>query len=173
MIIKDLDFTVITSKADFKLKRNALLEHLGQGGKQFEYFVVATVNYFYNEGNNSIFAINGLLAIANASRGMNASRLAAYLKKVIPHELNEGNNLKSIAPQFTAKKEGANYPKPEKVADFVYRNPSWSKFGKQSSSKDFELGNYLASVVAKLEREGVDAKTIASISIIADGKRVA
>lgn len=161
-----LDFSVITDKSDQKDKRNDLNQRLGQAGKDFEMFVVSSVYWFYGASDKNINVINDLLEIAHKSRGMNAARLAAYLKHVIPHKLTEAKTTKDC-PKFGVKIKDTVYPVTAQWSEFLRRNPQWSKYGKVSKSTDFDLQKYLKGVVSTLKSHKVDESVIRQMSIVA------
>jgi len=148
------DYQNINDNTDRKAKRDALNKQLGEVGKAFNYFVLSSILFFYKDGSHSINIINDLLQMAQKSRGMNATRLAAYLRKVIPHVLDEGDNRKGIAPQFN--KKNGDYLSVEDVEVFVYRNSEWFKFGNNLTTKQiFNVSDYISLVAAKLEKNNV------------------
>ncbi len=163
-IINFADYEKITGNNDRRHKRNQLNKVMGQSSKAFNLFVLASVDFFYHDGNRQINIINDLLKMAQQCRGMNAGRLAGYLKKVVPHNLKEATS-HGEAPKFTTKSD--QYLDFSDVQLFIAANPLWYKYGNVDKST-FYTDTYLKAVVTKLKKENVNVKEFA-LSLLKEG----
>ena len=164
-------FSVIKNNDDRKAKRIELNKLMGTSSKAFNLFVLASIDFFYHDGNRQINIINDLLRMALQCRGMNDGRLAGYLKNVIPHEIHEKRTMskklgKPIAesPIAFGKKE-KDYPEFSEVQSFISSNPTWYTYGKENTAKEFSTEKYLNSVVATLKKNKVDLGEFATLLI--------
>ena len=161
--MKELQFSTeqfanIANKADQKQKRNELNYLLGTSGKKFDYFVDATIAWFYGDSDKNITVINDLLVIAHQSRGYNVQRLSAYLQVVIPHKLQTVKNLKEC-PKFLKKDKDLGYASESKWTSFCERN-IWSQYGKPQDMKDFNAEATVKQFIAKLIKNEADEALI-------------
>ena len=147
-------FSTILNNYDRKAKRNELSKMGGQFSKAFNFFVLASIEFYYQAGNKQINIINDLFVIANHTKGMNASRLAAYLKSVVPHELAEGDNKKGIAPKFFGPKTG-DYLSYSEVCEFVTKHPQWALYGRNDKSTQFDELATVSTFVKVMLKNGV------------------
>ena len=148
-------YAIIENNSDRKVKRNELFKDMLITGKSFNYFVLSSLDFFFNAGDKQINIINDLLKMAQKSNGMNASRLANYLKVVINHEFEEGDNAKNKPPIFKGKIEATSYMDFKEVQHFISINPEWHKFGRNDSTKQFDLDTLLAMVADKIDKNNV------------------
>lgn len=149
------DYQTIENADDRKDKRNQLARTMATDAKKFNNFVKASVQFFYGESDNHINVINDLLRMATVARGMNAGRLASYLKKIVPHKLEESTK-HGEAPKFGKKLDKKDYPNQDEVIAFLMDNPYWYQHGKVDKASSFDEVAYLKTVISKLKTNKVD-----------------
>lgn len=160
-------FKHISSNTERVKARNFLFQVTGKSGKAFNYFVIASIDFFYRDGNKQINIVNDLLKIAHQSKGMNSQRLGAYLKQVVPHEMIESVSHKS-PPVFGKRLKGKDYLSLEDVQSFIDANPEWCAFGRVAKTTDFDREKYLKAVVAHLKREGENVRAFATDILLSE-----
>ncbi len=179
---KPLNFQVIENKEDFQYKAAWFEQQYRDTGAQFNQFVRSTVYYFYHGANYNVAVINRLLEVAYHSKGLNYTRLLAYLSQVIPHKAidvkkgkDEGTGKEMRhAPRFGELKKGASYDWAEALA-FMSVNLQWFKYGREVSHAAFNLSLVAEKVAKQLLENGADVEAFithlkADIVVLADKK---
>lgn len=161
-----INFGIIKDLPDYQAKRDMLKTAGQMMESSFNDFVKASVRYFMDAGNHQVAILNGLMQIAHVS-GMEEAKLAAYLKKAIPHKYVEAT--KNKAGQFGAKKENEAYDAMA-TETFLRENPQWHKWGKVTKSTAFDEIQYLKAVVTKLHKEKKDVRAFALSLISKDSE---
>ncbi len=157
---RGIEFNVLNANT-FKDERNLMLKVTGQAGKQFNQFVRDSIYFFYHEGNHNVTIVNEVLRVAYLSKGINYSRLLAFLAEVIPHKATDAKRGKdksggsvNIPPRFAEKKKDADYDW-NKALDFLRSNLSWAEYGREVSHRAFSVDKSAHAVVLQLIRNGV------------------
>jgi hypothetical protein len=153
------DYTIIRDNADLKAKQSELGDSLNGMGKDFNNFVLASVSFFYGDGNKQVAIINTLIEMAYNAHGYNANKLCDYLVNLIPHKVEK----KVRAYPMLSTREG-EYPSIDVMQEFVIANPQWSRYSKEAKvAKPFSQLKYAAEVLKKLEANGVNVAEFTSL----------
>ena len=149
-------FTNITTTTEHKIARNELLKRGGQYKKDFADFAMASVKFFFNEGNHQINIINDLLAIAANGSAKDVGTMADWLAMMIPHKLER---VKGQEVQFDTLKNTVSFRfgKKESKYDnvtsliFVNNNPKWYLYGKPAVSSVYDADEAQEKVIKYLK----------------------
>lgn len=159
-----MNFNAIDSKEDFTAKCDFFLTSYRDTGAQFNQFVRSTVHYFFHGGEKNVQVINRLLEVAYFSKGLNHSRLLAYLEQCIPHVAHSASVSKAKgterevrkAPFFSGKIKGREYDWAETQA-FLAVNLQWFKYGREVSHTAYSLKIAAATVAKAAVAHGITA----------------